>query len=115
MQTLTALDNVDGGEGSDTLVLTSVAAVTSLAPAGSSVTGIESVAITSAGTVAADTTNWTGVANLTLVGIGNSSATAATTTDVVATVTAGDLAVTGGNARNGYIYCGRRHNFWVCG
>ena len=96
VQTLTALDKIDGGAGTDSLTLTVTGNVTSLTPAGSTVTGIENVAITSNGTVAANTTTWTGTENLTVIATGDSSVTAAVTTDAVVSVTAGDLAVTGG-------------------
>lgn len=97
MQTLTALDAIDGGEGTDSLTLTVTGAVTSLTPAGSSVTGIENVAVTSNAAVAANTTTFTGLEDLTIVSTGTSSVTAAGTTDVVASMTTGSMTANGGN------------------
>ncbi len=69
-------------------------------PSTATVKNVEVANITSAGTVAADVSGWTGLTTLKSVSVGDADLTAATT-DVTATVSAqaaNDLTVSGGNA-----------------
>lgn len=96
----TALDALDGGDGTDTLDITVTANFDSTAATGATVKNIENVNITSTGTVVADTSAWTGVTALTTASTGNSTLTAATTTNITASVAnptgAGAAAIEGG-------------------
>ena len=98
---LTAFDTLTGGTGADSL--TANLTVTAL-PAGMTVTGIETATLQSTGaTFSADVSGWTGLTSLTTKNAGATGAvstiTAATTTDVNATVnstTGGALTISGG-------------------
>jgi S-layer protein len=103
---LNSIDSIDGGAGTDTLNLTSAAAVTILAA--TTVKNVENANITSAGAVNGDVSGWTGLTALKIV-----SATAATTAEAVtaaatttvnltnthtaAATTGGTISVTGGS------------------
>ena len=94
--TFTTLDSLDGGAGADTL---SVAQTGDYAtPTGSSVTNIETVAISSTGTIAAlDTTGYTGLTALVATGVGGVNVTAAATTGITAVNTGAQaMAIIGG-------------------
>jgi S-layer protein len=79
--TFNALDNLDGGAGTDTLnVVDNVAAV---ATAGRVVKNIETANLVSASTVTADTTAWTLLTTLVATGTGGVNVTAATTTTAI--------------------------------
>jgi hypothetical protein len=67
--TLTGLDHIDGGKGTDTLNISSVAAITTT---GATVENVEKANLTSAADVNANTSGWTGLTALNVV----SSATA---------------------------------------
>lgn len=116
--TFNALDSLNGGLGNDTLnVLDNTAAI---ATAGRTVTGIETAVLSSAAGVVADTSGWTGLANLTVTSTAaaGQTTTAATTTAVTVSnssaqavtivggggavsATTGAGAITIGNAANG--------------
>ncbi len=93
--TLTGLDSIDGGDGSDKLNITSVAAVTTT---GATVKNVETATLTSAADVNSNTTSWTGLTALNVVSsaTANETITAAATTVVkVANGTAFDVTVVG--------------------
>lgn len=81
-----AADTVDGGAGTDTLNITTIADYTN--PAGATVTGVENASITANGTILADTTAWTGLTSLTSTAVGGSALNAAITTNVVSNASA---------------------------
>jgi S-layer protein len=91
-------DTLDGGAGTDTLNITTIANYTD--PAAATVTGIENVNITANGSVTANTTLWTGLTALNSTAVGDADLTAAITTNVVSNVSAvgtGTLTVVGGD------------------
>ncbi|MBO9544847.1 calcium-binding protein [Caulobacter sp.] len=95
-------DSVDGGAGVDTLNITQTGAFAM--PVGATVSNIEVVNLTTgtSGSVI-DTSTWTGVTTLGVIGTGAQTVTAATTTNVTvgdATLGASALSVTGGSAVN---------------
>lgn len=95
LDTFTGLDAIDGGDGKDTLNVYSVAAVT--APASATVKNVETVNLSSASTVAAVTSLWTGLNTLNVTAATTSATlTAAATTDVVVGGVAGSVTVDGG-------------------
>jgi S-layer protein len=92
-------DALDGGAGSDTLLISQTAAIA--APAGASVKNIESATVSSGGAVNLDTTAWSGLLSLSTTGVNSASSaiTAAATTNVSAsasTVGSTSLTVNGG-------------------
>lgn len=97
--TLTSLDAINGGAGTDTLQITAVGAIDTTAAVGASVSGIENVDLVATTAITANTSSWTGVTSLTAVGRDASAITAATTTDVALTLSG--LAVTDTVAVNG--------------
>jgi len=96
--TLTALDNLDGGAGTDTLIISDTAANSAL-PAGLKVKNIESAVITSVGDLGdLDVSGWTGLTSLATAGTAVASAiVAAATTDVSTTDSSQGTAVLGIN------------------
>jgi S-layer protein len=93
-----AADTVDGGAGTDTLNITTIANYTD--PAGATVTGVENASITANGTIIADTTAWTDLTSLNTTAVGSSLVTAAITTNVVSNASAvgtAAVAVVGGD------------------
>jgi S-layer protein len=98
--TLTALDEIDGGAGNDTLGLTSTTAVA--IPASASVKNVETANIKSAVTVDGDFSAWAGLNTLNVNSFGGQTkgVTAGATTDVTLTESAlkgGDIIVDGGS------------------
>lgn len=87
VNSLGASDILDGGEGRDTLNITSALAVA--VPATAVVNNVEVVNISSQAGVTADTTKWTGLTSLKSDSSGAVSITAASTTTIAATNTAG--------------------------
>jgi len=88
-------DALDGGAGSDTLLIAQGAAVAN--PAGTSVKNIESATVSSGAAVNLDTSNWSGLINLSTTGsnaAGSSAVTAATTTNITASTSAASNPVT---------------------
>jgi S-layer protein len=81
-----AADTVDGGAGTDTLNITTIADYTN--PAGATVTGVENASITANGTIIADTTAWTDLTSLNTTAVGASLVNAAITTNVVSNASA---------------------------
>jgi S-layer protein len=95
--TLTGLDAIDGGAGTDTLNVTDTAAIGD--PTTVTVANVEVANLTSAGTIAANVSAWTGLTTVKSVSVGDADFTAAATTDVTATVSAhaaNGVSVTGG-------------------
>ncbi len=95
-------DAIDGGAGVDTLNITQTGAFAM--PVGATVSNIEVVNLTTgtSGTVI-DTSTWTGLTTLGVIGTGAQTVTAATTTNVTvgdATLGASAVSVTGGSAVN---------------
>lgn len=89
-------DTVTGGAGTDTLSVISAGDIAK--PVGATVTGVETVNATSGGTVTLDTTSgFSGLTALNTNGVGNSTVTAAATTDINDTTSL----ITGGNVVNG--------------
>ena len=95
--TFSTLDNLDGGDGIDTLNIVQATAVKTITDAaGATVKNIENVNITSGSTVTADTSAWTGVTQLNVAAVGAAAVTAATTTGVSINATAGVTVIGGG-------------------
>ena len=85
IDTLGPLDAIDGGEGTDTLNVVSVGDFK--APAGVSLTSVEIVNVTAAGTVTLDLATATDVQQLNVTGIGDLDLAASAATAVTAVVT----------------------------
>ena len=86
--TLSALDNINGGAGTDTMTITSSAAATAITvPTTATIANVETANITSTAAATANTTAWTGLTTLNVTSVGGSTVTAATTTDITATET----------------------------
>jgi len=100
--TLTALDSINGGAGSDTLSV-SLTVATNVNVASLTVANIENAVISSlTSTVTATTTGWTGLTSLTTSSVGGgvivaSSGTAVTATDTISGAT---LSIDGGSSIN---------------
>lgn len=95
--TLTALDNVDGGAGTDTLNVTSIGAYT--VPTTATVKNVEIANLVADNTITANVSGWTGLTTLKTTSIGASTLTAAATTDINATaasLTTGAVSINGG-------------------
>jgi S-layer protein len=91
VETLTAFDALDGGEGTDTLNVRAVGNWT--APTTASVQNIEVADVRGDGAITINTAAWTGLISLTTSSVGtvgqdNTNVTAAATTDVTAVITA---------------------------
>ena len=98
ISTLTVGDALNGGAGTDTLNIVQNAAFGGL-PVGASVSNIENVNVTSAGTVAIDTTTgFSGVTALKTVSTGANTVTAGSSTSVNATATTGTISINGGTS-----------------
>ena len=100
--TFNALDSLDGGVGAgDTLNVADNAAA--VATAGRVVKNIEIANLSSASTVTADTTNWTGLTTLSAVGSGGVNVTAASTTAITASNSgANAMAIIGGGGASSF-------------
>ena len=89
---LSALDNINGGAGTDTLNIFGVDAAGAAAaisvPATATVANIEIANLTGGAAVTADVTKWTALTSLNVVAADDIAITAASTTDVVAVVSA---------------------------
>jgi len=100
--TLTALDALDGGAGSDSLTLTSASAITQTAST-YTVSNIETVNVVSGGVVTLDTTKFVGLTDLNTSSLTGLVVTASATTNIVGadvgvdTETDGEVTVNGGN------------------
>lgn len=90
--TLTAVDNIDGKDGNDTLNLSSTSDVT--VPASATVANIETANISSAEDVVADVSGWTGLTTLNVTGAGIASTAAAGAVTLTAAATT-DVNITG--------------------
>lgn len=103
--TFNALDNINGGAGTNTLNITDTSAI-SLAAGTVTVANIQTANVTTTSSVALDTTGWTGLTALNLVGVqGAVALTTAATTAVAVTETgtgqlATSIAVDGGSTVN---------------
>lgn len=94
--TYTALDNIDAGNGTDTLNINDLTGGLTL-PASATVKNVEKLVYTSAGAGTIDTTsNFTGLTSLTTAASGTLAVTAKTSTDVSATGNGGTVTVNGG-------------------
>lgn len=99
VQTLGALDAVDGGEGNDSMSITATADIDSISPAGSTIKNVENITLISNGSVTASTVAATGTEKLIATAADEFVLTAAATTDVVATssdLAADNASVSGG-------------------
>ncbi|MDA1245288.1 MAG: hypothetical protein O3B02_09860, partial [Proteobacteria bacterium] len=99
VQTLGALDSVDGGEGTDSLSVTATADIASISPAGSTIKNVENITLISNGSVTASSVPATGATKLIVTSGDEFVLTAAATTDVVATssdLAADNASVSGG-------------------
>lgn len=81
--TLTALDSIDGGAGTDTLNVSQTAAIA--VSASTTVKNIENANLVSGADVTADVTGWTGLATLTSSSVGGANLTTATGVNVTVT------------------------------
>lgn len=99
--TLTAMDAIDGGQGTDTLNVVRANSIDTTAIAGLSVRNVENINITASAAITADTSSWTGATQLTTATTAAAQTlTAAATTNVTATTTAvaaNNISVNGGN------------------
>lgn len=96
--TWTALDTIDGGAGSDTLNILDTAGGLTTAAAGVAVTNVETANIRSVAGVTVDASAWTGLTALNVTqSNGVNTITAANTTVVTVTDTAGAVTVNGGS------------------
>ena len=99
VQTLGALDTVDGGEGTDSLSVTATADIASISPAGSTIKNVENITLISNGSVTASSAAATGATKLIATSGDEFALTAAVTTDVIATssdLAADNASVSGG-------------------
>lgn len=96
----TALDTIDGGAGTgDTMNLAIVGNVTTVSPAGATVTNVENINLTSSGTIVADfTAGYTGVTSVIASGVGGSTVTVGTGTALQIADT-GAITATGGTTQ----------------
>jgi len=98
--TLTSLDSIDGGAGNDTLNIAVTAAANLTTAVGSTIKNVETLNLTSNGAVTIDSTGYTGMETVSTSSVGNSTITAAATSDVVTAVAAptgaGAIAINGG-------------------
>jgi S-layer protein len=99
--TLTSLDSLDGGAGNDSLTAAIVGNLDTTTAVATSIKNIESANLTSTGTVTVDSSAWAGLTSLNTSSVGNTTATAAATTDATLTVAAptgaGAVVFEGGN------------------
>jgi S-layer protein len=97
-KTLTDLDSIDGGTGTDTLNVIQIGAIDTTGVS-ATVKNIENVNLTATADITADTTAWTGVTALTANAVNNVVLTAAATTNIVANISkaAGATTIAGGN------------------
>ena len=97
---LTTNDKIDGGAGNDTLRITIADNLDTTAVSGLVVKNVETANIYATGTLATDTSGWTGLTTLNATATGTSSVTADSTTNIVstlATLGTSNATVTGGN------------------
>ena len=99
--TFTAGDAVNGGLGTDTLSYFSTGAIAAAAPAGATVTNVETATFVTDSTVVANVTGFTGLTSFNSTNVGAATLTGASTTAVTSTstgVAAGAIAVNGGSS-----------------
>jgi S-layer protein len=85
--TLTSLDNIDGGNGTDSLsIAVTGGAVDLTAAVGAKINSIENVTVSAVGAVTVNSTDYSGTTTLATSSVGNSTLTAATTTDIISAV-----------------------------
>ena len=98
--TLTSLDNIDGGAGEDILNIAVAAPANLTTAVGASIKNVETLNLTSTGAVTIDASGYTGMETVSSSSVGNSTITAAATTDAVIAVGsptgAGAAAINGG-------------------
>jgi len=95
--TLTVLDNINTGTGTDTLNILDLSAAGSAQPTGVTVAGVETVNLRGVGPVTFDTSTWTGVTNLNITQATNGTITAAPTTAINAAGLSGNAVINGGS------------------
>ena len=101
--TLTVLDSIDGGAGTDTLKITATAALDFSTITGLAVKNVENVVVTTAGALTANTTGFTGATSFSGTAIGNAAVTSSSTTAVSVTqaaTNASTVTVNGGSSVN---------------
>jgi S-layer protein len=85
--TLTSLDNIDGGNGTDSLsIAVTGGAVDLTAAVGAKINSIENVTVSAVGAVTVNSTDYSGTTTLATSSVGNSTLTAATTTDIISAI-----------------------------
>jgi len=85
--TLTSLDEIDGGGGTDSLTIAVTGGAVDLTTAvGAKINSIENVVVSAVGAVTVNSTGYVGTTTLATSSVGNSTLTAATTTDIIAAV-----------------------------
>jgi len=85
--TLTSLDNIDGGNGTDSLTIAVTGGAVDLTAAvGAKINSIENVTVSAVGAVTVNSTGYTGTTTLSTSSVGNSTLTAATTTDIISAI-----------------------------
>ncbi len=94
IDTFTALDAINGGQGNDILSVAAVAALT--IPAGAKVIDVESATLASNTSVTADVSTWTGLTSLLVSSGGATTVTAAATTNVTELGSVAASTITGG-------------------
>jgi S-layer protein len=97
--TLTALDSIDGGEGTDTINVLHMSGV-QLPIAGLTVKNVENVSLRSAGNATFDSSAWVGVEKLSVTQAEDVDVTAAATTAIAVSGATGDIKTTNGSTVN---------------
>jgi len=92
--TLTALDVIDGGAGTDTLNILEVQAAA--LPGGLTITNVENAVVRSAGAATVNSTTWTGLTSLKSTQSTTAGLTAATTTDIEVSGATDAITINGG-------------------
>jgi len=93
--TFSALDTIDGGAGTDTLIVNSLTTGLSL-PTSVTVSNVEVAKLNSVDTLTADVSSWTGLTTANVKALGATGITAAATTDVNELTSVAASTITGG-------------------
>lgn len=94
--TLTTLDSIDGGAGTDTLNISDVKAAGSALPSGLVINNVENVVLRGAGVLNVDTSAWTGVQKVSSIQSTDVTLKAVATADIQVAGATGAITVDGG-------------------
>jgi S-layer protein len=92
---LSALDVLNGGNGTDTINITETGAIANVASA--TISNIEKAIVVGGAAVTLNMSGWTGLTSATVVAAGATTLTAAGTTSITSTTSAGAVIVNGGS------------------